>query len=50
MNLTAEPLHKLTRKDELFAWTDEYQAMFKEFKCRIVSVPMLKIYDGSTDT
>ena len=50
LSTIAKPLHKLTCKDELFAWTEECQAIFSELKHCVVSEPMLEIYNGSANT
>ena len=46
----SEPLHKLTCKNKSFAWTVLCQSTFEEIMRRVVSVPMLKTYNGSTKT
>ena len=37
----AAPLHRLTRKDQPFVWTDDCQAAFEELKKRLISPPIL---------
>jgi len=41
------PLHNLTKKDVPFEWTDECQAAFLEIKKRLVSAPILALFDPS---
>ncbi|XP_052723874.1 uncharacterized protein LOC128193804 [Vigna angularis] len=41
------PLTQLTRKDQLFAWTDRCEASFQELKVKLTSAPMLVIPDTS---
>lgn len=43
----AEPMTKLTRKDEAFIWTEECQAAFEELKKRLTTAPILALPSGS---
>jgi len=37
----AKPLHLLTKKGEMWRWTEDKQKAFKELKCHIMSAPIL---------
>ena len=39
------PLTQLTRKDHLFAWTDECETCFEDMKRRLTTTPVLVIPD-----
>ncbi|KAJ6843018.1 uncharacterized protein M6B38_299735 [Iris pallida] len=43
----AEPLTRLTRKEEKFNWTEKYQRIFDELKERLISAPILALPSGS---
>ncbi|KAJ6797354.1 uncharacterized protein M6B38_216750 [Iris pallida] len=43
----AEPLTRLTRKEEKFNWTEKCQAAFDELKKRLISAPILALPSGS---
>ena len=44
------PLHNLTCKNESFAWIDFCQLMYEKLKYCVLSAPILKIYDSSSNT
>ncbi|KAJ6839083.1 uncharacterized protein M6B38_316420 [Iris pallida] len=43
----AEPLTRLTRKEEKFNWTEKCQAAFDELKERLITAPILALPSGS---
>ncbi|KAJ6812125.1 uncharacterized protein M6B38_151905 [Iris pallida] len=43
----AEPLTRLTRKEEKFNWTEKCQRAFDELKERLISAPVLALPSGS---
>ncbi|KAJ6846282.1 uncharacterized protein M6B38_279565 [Iris pallida] len=43
----AEPLTRLTRKEEKFNWTEKCQRAFDELKKRLISAPVLALPSGS---
>ncbi|KAJ6798227.1 uncharacterized protein M6B38_214075 [Iris pallida] len=43
----AEPLTRLTRKEEKFNWTEKCQAAFDELKKRLITAPILALPSGS---
>lgn len=46
----AAPLQKLMRKDVPFIWNESCTAAFEELKSRLVSAPLLAIYNPSRET
>ena len=43
----AKPLTQLTKKREIFFWTQEYEAAFSKLKHRLTTAPVLTIMDLS---
>ncbi|KAK9649268.1 hypothetical protein HCH54_010284 [Aspergillus fumigatus] len=46
----ARPLINLTKSDTPFKWTPECEAVFQKLKQRLVSAPLLRLYDPSLPT
>ncbi|XP_060674056.1 uncharacterized protein LOC132804125, partial [Ziziphus jujuba] len=44
---TAGPLHRLTRKNVEFSWTDRCEQSFQELKQKLTSAPVLTLPDGN---
>ena len=45
-----EPLRRITRKDQPFAWTDEQEKAFNELKDRLSSAPVLAYFNTNAHT
>jgi hypothetical protein len=43
------PMVKLTRKDQPFIWTDDYQKAFELMKERVTTAPVLKHFDRTKE-
>jgi len=43
----AKPLHRLTEKERVFVWTEEYKEAFETLRSRLVSAPILALPDFS---
>ena len=43
----AKPLTQLTKKREIFVWTQEYETAFSKLKHRLTTAPVLTIIDPS---
>jgi hypothetical protein len=46
----AKPLTNLTRKGEVFKWTDECHAAFEELKRRLQTAPVMRHYQPDSET